>query len=93
MNGPDLVLRSAVHFSAAANFAIAIVAQLNSPAIPEDVLDAYSQLNYGRFGGSWKYLTFWNMWFQLAFFSVCLVNDCRGKAPGKGTTIRDRSMC
>ena len=27
------------------------------------------------FGGPWKYLTHWNLWFQLGYFSTALVNE------------------
>lgn len=30
------------------------------------------------FGGLWKYLTFWNLWVQLLFCLVCLLNDFLG---------------
>jgi hypothetical protein len=31
-----------------------------------------------KFFGPWKFLTFWNMWVQLIYFSICLVNDFTG---------------
>lgn len=30
------------------------------------------------FGGQWKYLTFWNMWIQLIYFSISLLNNIFG---------------
>lgn len=30
------------------------------------------------FGGQWKYLTFWNMWIQLAYFTISFLNNIFG---------------
>jgi len=32
----------------------------------------------GAFGGNWKFLTFWNLWFQLLYFAIALLNDFFG---------------
>ena len=36
-----------------------------------------------KFGGPWKYLTFWNLWFQAVYFLICFVNDLRGRIPSE----------
>ena len=81
-----VLLRTSIHVCAVANYLICIVGQLSSAPMPKDVIDQYPQMGFDKFGGSWKYLTFWNLWFQLVYFIICLANDFRGRSKGKSKT-------
>ncbi len=58
-----------LHVSAAGSFAYAIYFNLyKATGVP----------GRGTFGGQWKYLTYINMWIQLVYFSLCIVNNLFG---------------
>lgn len=81
---------AAVHLSAAGGFAYAIWAKMYGLEVPRDLVggaaadDQPLLLGDGSFGGPWKYLTFWNLWIQLALCSVCLANDVLGRGAERG---------
>ncbi len=53
--------------------------QLTRDPIPEEMVARHPLLaGIDKFPGQWKYLTFWNMFIQLAFCVLCLVNDVTG---------------
>lgn len=62
------MLHFVVHILAIANFAYAIYFDVYKVALP----------GRASFGGQWKFLTFWNMWIQLIYFSISLVNSVMG---------------
>ena len=69
-----------VHLVAIANFAYAIYFDLyilNHPKAAKS------------FGGMWKYLTFWNLWIQLIYFSISFLNSIFGShaSDPKATTF------
>jgi len=62
------MLHFLVQIIAIANFGWAIYWDLY-------ILDIPTQKS---FGGQWKYLTFWNMWIQLIYFSISFLNNIFG---------------
>lgn len=57
-----------VHLGAIANFGYAIYWDVYILKLPTQ----------RSFGGQWKYLTFWNLWIQLIYFSISLLNSLFG---------------
>jgi hypothetical protein len=57
-----------LHIGSIANFAYALYYDLY-------VIDWPGRRS---FGGQWKFLTFWNMWIQLVYFSLSLLNNLFG---------------
>ena len=49
-------------------------------AYKETIIDELTEMypERKRFGGSWKYLTHWNIYLQLVYFGLALVNDVFG---------------
>ena len=78
MSSPSGTMRfigTLVHLMAAANFGVAIYKQLTRGAVPKELVEASPVMAYvDRFYGPWKFLTFWNLWVQLIFASICLVS-------------------
>ena len=74
--GPVMrVIGTLVHLAAAANFGAAIFKQLTRNPVPKAIVEASPVMAFvDKFGGPWKFLTFWNLWVQLGFFLVCLVS-------------------
>ena len=64
-----MFLRLLVHLGTVANFAYAIHFQLNL-VIPEK----HGGKIRNSFGGPWKFLTFWNLWIQLFYSILALLN-------------------
>merc|ERR1712020_408217 len=62
------MLHVLVQIIAIANFAYAIFWDLYILKLPTP----------RTFGGQWKYLTFWNMWIQLIYFSISFLNNIFG---------------
>lgn len=60
-----------VHVAALANFAYALYFDIYLVKLPK------SQPRHD-FGGQWKYLTFWNLWIQFAYFSISFINSFVG---------------
>ncbi len=61
-----------VHLAGVANFAYAAYTSYLI-TIPPEV--SYSR---DKFGGTLKYLTYWNVWLQMLYYTVCLANDLAG---------------
>ncbi len=55
--------------------------------IPPDVVAANPDLGMDKFGGPWKYLTFWNLWIQGIYFLICTINDILGRKPSRTTKL------
>lgn len=68
-----------VHLIGVASFALVIWHQLQDIPIPLEVMSKLKELGTLEFGGNWKYLTFWNLWLQLFYFGICLINDILGR--------------
>lgn len=62
------MLHLLVQLIAIANFAYAIYWDLYILKLPTQ----------RSFGGQWKYLTFWNMWIQLIYFTISFLNNIFG---------------
>ncbi len=80
------MLRPFVHFSALVNFSVCIYLQLRIRFTEEDA-ERFAHFGIGRFGGPWKFLTFWNLWFQAAFFGLALISDLRGRSKKNGNDL------
>jgi len=64
-----------IHTAGVVNYAYGIYFQLVLLHIPEGAIKGRSS-----FAGPWKFLTFWNLWLQLAFHLVGLLNSLFGMA-------------
>ncbi len=67
------MLRALVQAAGVANFAYAIYFELVLLDMPDDISPTRR-----KFGGMWKYLTFWNLWLQLGYFCVSLAVTLSG---------------
>ncbi|TRY78836.1 hypothetical protein TCAL_06754 [Tigriopus californicus] len=77
-----------VHLIGVASFALVIWQQLQDIPIPLEVLSKLKELGTLEFGGNWKYLTFWNLWLQLFYFGLCLINDVLGRKGFRNTRTK-----
>ncbi len=77
-----MLLQLLIHGAGVANYVYGIYFQL----LVVDIPDSLSK-NRNRFGGAWKYLTFLNLWIQLAFHLAGLLTALLG-SPSSRSRLR-----